>query len=94
MEYPIENPRGKVLGKKVLYSQDCMKIALECGELFRVEGDRRGQVIQVLEGRIWLTQTGNRKDVILEQGQAYRIDGPELVLLEGLPSARFHFIAQ
>ena len=76
MEYPIENSRGKVLGKKVLSSAHCMKIALERGELFRLEGDRRGQVIRVLEGRIWLTQTGSRKDIILEQGQTYRIEGP------------------
>ena len=94
MEYPIENARGKLLGTKVLYSMHCMKITLERGELFRLEGHGRGQVIRVLEGRIWLTRTGQRKDIILEQGQAYRIDGPELVLLEGLPSARFHFIAQ
>jgi len=88
MEYGIENSRGKLLGRKVIPSGRCMSISLECRDLLRLEGDRHGQTLQITEGRVWLTETGNNQDVILEQGQTYRINGRNLVLLEGLPAAR------
>lgn len=93
MQYTIEARRSRLLGKKVIPPQRCMQVRLERGELFRLEGASHDQVLQVTEGRVWLTQSGNHKDIILEHGQAYRISGAELVLLEGLPSGIVCFLA-
>ena len=92
MEYGIENARGRLLGSKVIPSGRCTSISLECGDLFRLEGDQRGQLLEITEGRVWLTETGNNQDVILEQAQTYRIRARALVLLEGLPTARIRLI--
>lgn len=93
MEYAIQGPQGAPFGVKVIPSHKGLDITLERGELFRLEGDQRGQVVQVIEGRIWLTQNGGT-DIILEKGQTYRISGRELVLLEGLPAGRIRFISR
>lgn len=95
MQYTIQNPRGALIGRKVLAArrEQGTHITLECGELFRLEGDPRGQVVQVVEGRVWLTQSGDGLDVILEQGQSYRIPGRELLLMQGLPAARIRLSA-
>jgi len=93
MEYAIQSPHGTLLGRKVLPSHKGLEITLERGELFKLQGDRPGRIVQVIEGRVWLTQSG-QADIILDQGQTYRITGPELVLFEGLPAGRIRFISQ
>ena len=88
MEYGIQDSRGKLLGRKVLADGRATVIGLESRELFQLESHGHGQVLEVTEGCVWLTESGNQKDVIIEQGQTYQLASRESVLLEGLPSAR------
>ena len=92
MEYSIQKTHGTFLGKKIVPSHGSADISLEKNELFRLENDPRGQSIQIMEGRVWLTQTCNRLDVILEKGQTHKITGAGLALLQGLPTGRIRFI--
>lgn len=87
MEYKIQNAHGALLGKKVVPSHSGADISLEKNELFRLENNPRGQSIQIVEGRVWLTQASNRLDIILEKGQTYQITGAG-ALLQGLPTGR------
>jgi hypothetical protein len=92
MEYEIRGSHAALRGKKVIPPHQCADVSLEHGELFRLEGDPSGQVVQATEGRVWLTQSGDQQDVILEKGQSYCIPRRSLVLLQGLPSGRIRFI--
>ena len=92
MEYKIQNAHGTLLGKKVIPSHAGTDVSLEKNELFRLENDPRGQSIQVVEGRVWLTQTSNRLDIILEKGQTHQITGAGLALFQGLPTGRIRFV--
>jgi hypothetical protein len=92
MEYKIQNAHGTLLGKKVVPSQLSTEVCLEKNELFRLENDPHGQAIQIVEGRVWLTQACNRLDVILEKGQTHQITGAGLVLLQGLPTGCIRFV--
>lgn len=88
MTYAIQSAQGRYLGKKVIPGQHSAEVSVEKGELLRLEGDRRGMRVQALEGRLWLTQNGDNQDVILEQGQTYRVNRRGLVLIQGMPSGR------
>ena len=36
--------------------------------------DARGAVVRVLRGRVWLTQDRDRRDIVLEAGEAWALD--------------------
>jgi hypothetical protein len=90
MNYTIQNNGGMSLGKKIVQTTE---MPLEKNELFRLDGDQRGLVIKVAEGRVWLTKNGQMKDILLEKGQTFRVNRHDVVLLEGIPSARVSFSA-
>lgn len=92
MEYKIQNTHGTLLGKKVVPSQLSTEVSLDKNELFRLENDLRGKSIQIVEGRVWLTQSSNKLDIILEKGQTHQITGAGLALLQGLPTGRIQFV--
>jgi len=92
MEYTVRNARGALLGRKVLPSHRGADVSLEKDELFRLDNSRHSQSIQVVEGRVWLTQSGNPEDVILEKGQVYRVTGGGGVVIQGLPAGRVRFV--
>ena len=45
--------------------------------------------INCLEGTLWLTFDGVRKDIILEAGQSYRCDCASRLAIHALDAARF-----
>lgn len=92
MNYTIQRSHGELIGNKVVTSLMDTDVALDRGEYFRLDGDRRGLRIQALEGRVWLTETGDRADIILQPGEAHRITRAGRILVEGLPAARVRFI--
>jgi hypothetical protein len=67
-----------------------MKLELQSGDL-RLE---RGQVLKVqdgigstvcaLEGAVWITEDNQLKDIVLEEGQCYRLRHPGLTILHPL----------
>ena len=93
MEYIVQNPRGSLIGKKVVPAQRGADIALECGELFWLETRPQGQAVLVMEGSVWLTESGNKLDIILRKDQTYSITGRQLLLLQGLPAARIRIVS-
>ena len=95
MNYAIQNNAGLLLGKKVVPTYaGTTDVLLERNELFRLDGDQRDLIVKAVEGRIWLTQTGDPRDIILEKGQTFQVDRSGLVLLQGLPAARLRFTTQ
>lgn len=50
--------------------------------------------VQVLSGRAYLTQEGDDRDYVLEQGQAIEIAQKGQVVVQGFPSTRFKVIAK
>ncbi|HEU4621840.1 MAG TPA: DUF2917 domain-containing protein [Burkholderiaceae bacterium] len=44
--------------------------------------------VRVLRGRVWITEEGNPRDVIISAGHSHRIGTNGLVLVEGITTAR------
>jgi hypothetical protein len=93
MEFTLNSARGTLFGKRHAVSHAKKEVCLDRGEIFRLEGDRRGWVVQALEGRVWLTEAGAAEDVILEKQQTFRIDRKGVVLVQGLPSGQVRVVA-
>ncbi|XHR27709.1 MAG: DUF2917 domain-containing protein [Chthoniobacteraceae bacterium] len=54
------------------------------GELLRVPGDGGGFRIECRSGKVWITQEGDPRDLVLERGEAAETEGHGLVLVESL----------
>ena len=57
-----------------------MILRLNCNDFLRLRG-ARGVAIQVLAGRVWITEDGRAADSFLGPGRRYRIGGEGLVLI-------------
>ena len=60
-------------------------------KLWSIEGDRRGDVISCLNGRLWITQEGDLKDYVLEAGKDFWVTRPGLVVVQALENAQFKY---
>jgi len=58
------------------------------GRLHRIE-DGRGRLVQCLGGRLWLTQEGERRDIVLEAGDEAPIEHDGLTILSALRDSRY-----
>jgi hypothetical protein len=58
-----------------------MVLRLENRDFLRLRG-ARGVAIEVLDGRVWITEDGLRADSFLAAGGRYRVGGDGLVLVE------------
>jgi len=50
--------------------------------------DGQGRVIVVFEGRVWITQVGDRRDFVLEGGESLAIDRPGLTLVQAFRDSK------
>ena len=57
-----------------------MVLQLKCNDYLRLRG-ARGTAIEVLSGRVWITEDGRRADRFLGPGNRYQIAGDGLVLV-------------
>lgn len=57
-----------------------MILRLNCNDFLRLRG-ARGVAIEVLTGRVWITEDGRVGDNFLGPGRRYRIGGEGLVLV-------------
>lgn len=55
-------------------------LRLNCNDFLRLRG-ARGVAIEVLEGRVWITEDGRAADSFLGPGRRYRVGGEGLVLI-------------
>jgi len=63
-------------------------IDLEAGQSWALKGRRRQQTLLCLEGSIWITQEGDIRDYVLEEGDAFLVTLPGKVLVRALRPAR------
>lgn len=54
----------------------------------------KGMTIACLQGALWITQDGNRNDVVLEAGASFEVIDAGKVLVLALRNARFSLSAQ
>ncbi len=57
-----------------------MILDLDRGQLLRMRS-ARGATIEVLSGRVWITEDGCAADRFLDAGRCYRVGGEGLVLV-------------
>lgn len=87
MEYVVQSASDVGLGRKI--TRGCgLEVPLARNELYRLDGDRRGTRCICREGSIWITQSGDESDYLLEAGQAFTITRPGVVLVQGVPAGR------
>ena len=60
---------------------------IERGGLVRIE-ERKGALISVLEGALWITQERDARDYYVKAGERFRIERGGLVLASALGAAR------
>jgi hypothetical protein len=58
-----------------------MVLRLNNNDFLRLRG-ARGVAIEVMDGRVWITEDGLRADSFLAAGGRYRVGGDGLVLVE------------
>ena len=62
-------------------------IELPCGRLLRMT-DGEGRSIAVFDGLVWITQSGDARDVFLRPGETFAFDRGGMALVEALSHAR------
>ena len=65
-------------------------IFLNKSQVWRIEGDLRGEYIQCEKGELWITQQGDLNDYFIKAGERFWVTRPGLVLVEA--TGRAHFI--
>lgn len=64
-------------------------VTLSLGELWSHRVRTPGGLLCCLEGSVWLTREGDASDHVLQAGEALRMEGPGLVVVQALGAARF-----
>ena len=67
-------------------------IALAAGQCWRIRGDCCRQAVICHEGQVWITQSHDVKDYILEKGEAFMITMPGQVLVQALTFSRIGYV--
>lgn len=62
------------------------EICLRKGQLIRLH-NAQGVFIHAVSGIVWITSSGNPKDVFLRDGETHSINEPGLVLVESIGPA-------
>jgi hypothetical protein len=62
--------------------------SIDKGRVRRVS-EPLGRRIECLSGVIWVTQDGDRRDIILEEGDGFDFDRREGVLISALKDSRY-----
>jgi uncharacterized protein YjiS (DUF1127 family) len=65
-----------------------MVLQLTFNEFLRLQG-AKGAAIQVLDGKVWITEDGRQGDRFLEAGRSYRVAGEGLVVVGAENKTRF-----
>lgn len=66
-------------------------VDLAAGQGWRLRGKRRQQTLFCLRGRIWVTQECDIRDYVLEEGDAFLVTLPGLVVVRALAPARIGY---
>ncbi len=63
---------------------------LAAGELFRIPNPR-GVQVEVVSGRLWITEEARNDDIWLAAGENVRLSGEGLAVLEAIGPTCVHF---
>ncbi len=66
-------------------------ITLSRHQLWKLDGDRRGDVISCSNGSLWITQEGDLKDHVVESGEMFWVTRPGTVVVQALKDAQFKY---
>ncbi len=66
-------------------------VDLAAGQGWGVKGRRRQQTLFCLQGRVWVTQECDIRDYVLNEGDAFMVTLPGLVLVRALTPARLGY---
>ena len=58
-------------------------LRLDPGQLLKMR-DAAGSTVCALEGAVWITEDHQLKDIVLEQGECYRLRNPGLAIVHAL----------
>ena len=56
---------------------------LDHGQLLKMR-DAAGSTVCALQGAVWITEDHQLKDIVLEQGECYRLRNPGLAIVHAL----------
>ena len=76
--------RNAPIGRLVSAGNE-VEVRLGPGEVFSLNGDRRGWKIACERGSLWITQFGDLDDYPLERGQEFLVSKIGTVVIQGLP---------
>jgi hypothetical protein len=65
-----------------------MECCLEKGELIRLDGGKRGLLLNCNAGTVWVT-SGNGADYLIPSGKRFEIPARQIVVVEALENAEF-----
>jgi hypothetical protein len=87
---------GRIMGsqKRFFLSNLSMPdtlIDLAAGQGWGLKGKRRQQTLFCLQGSVWVTQECDISDYVLEEGDAFLVTQPGLVLVRALTPARIGY---
>jgi hypothetical protein len=68
-------------------------IELARGALHRIENGR-GALVHCLRGRLWLTQEGEARDIVLDAGESATVEHDGLTILSALRDSSFLLLAR
>ncbi|WP_319406761.1 DUF2917 domain-containing protein [uncultured Desulfosarcina sp.] len=66
-------------------------VDLAAGQGWGLKGKRRQQTLFCLQGSVWVTQECDIHDYVLEEGDAFLVTQPGLVLVRALTPARIGY---
>lgn len=66
-------------------------VDLVAGQGWGLKGKRRQQTLFCLQGSVWVTQECDIRDYLLEEGDAFLVTLPGLVLVRALTEARLGY---
>ena len=66
-------------------------VDLDAGQGWGLKGKRRQQTLFCLQGSMWVTQEGDIRDYVLEEGDAFLVTLHGLVLVRALTPARLGY---
>lgn len=64
-----------------------VSLALKGGHLIGLENGR-GALVQLVSGQLWITQSGDYRDIIVEPGKSFRLDRDGLAVVMAIIDAQ------
>lgn len=61
---------------------------MQAGRLLAIK--ERGVIVTCVEGTLWITRDGDRKDIVLAAGESFENTRPGRVLVQALAASRVH----